>query len=49
MLYGPDGCVGDVHFGDSVKDSLRRIADALEEQNELLKEIAKELKESEGE
>lgn len=44
MLYGPDGCIGDIHFGDHVQNELRRIADAEEKKVALLEEILKELK-----
>ena len=44
MLYGPDGCRGDVFFGDNIQHQLKRIADAEEKKNKLLEEILKELK-----
>ena len=33
MLYGPDGCRGDVRFGDSVIYSLQEITDELKKMN----------------
>lgn len=35
MLYGPDGCVGDVEFADITKTSLKKIAKELEKANRL--------------
>lgn len=35
MLYGPNGCVGDVAFADITKASLRKIAKELEKANRL--------------
>lgn len=43
MLYGPDGCRGDVRFAEVVMRELRRIADAEEKKSELLENILKEL------
>ena len=33
MLYGPDGCIGDVRFGDSVIYSLQEITEELKKMN----------------
>lgn len=35
MLYGPDGCVGDVEFADCTKANLKKIAKELEKSNRL--------------
>lgn len=35
MLYGPNGCIGDIEFADSTKASLRKIAKELEKANRL--------------
>lgn len=35
MLYGPDGCRGDVMFGDVTMENLRAIAKELKKANEL--------------
>lgn len=35
MLYGPDGCRGDVMFGDVTMENLRAIAKELRKANEL--------------
>lgn len=35
MLYGPDGCRGDVEFADSTKANLKKIAKELEKANRL--------------
>lgn len=43
MLYGPDGCRGDVRFAEVLQHELHRIADAEEKKNKLLEEILKEL------
>lgn len=35
MLYGPDGCRGDVEFADITKANLKKIAKELEKANRL--------------
>lgn len=44
MLYGPDGCRGDVRFAEVLQHELHCITDAEEKKNKLLEEILKELK-----